>query len=320
MAAEPPDNVLRTKILTEVNQEFHAGDNVTVALESDADPYLLTELFACFDEADETIRELASRAIIKVASTERGRMILCEDESGLLPAIRKLFDDKVVQIRANAYLAFIALAEFTYGVDQVIRQNIVAVLVKQLVEEKEETILVLILELLKILNEGEEAPVVIQSTEALAHLNKHLLSRNSRIREMAAVNLGSISYQAIGKSNCISAGSVQPLCDMLTDQVSEVRTAATRALCSMAQMKEGKVEIYDLDKLNEIIMLLEDTTEQTRLNTVQLICAVAEYPPAQAKFRECQPTLEELVTKEEKAAPLVSRFAQRAIDIITWKP
>ena len=31
----------------------------------------------------------------------------------------------------------------------------------------------------------------------------HLLSKNARIREMAAINLGSISYQAIGKTNCI---------------------------------------------------------------------------------------------------------------------
>lgn len=114
-------------------------------------------------------------------------------------------------------------------------------LINQLIEEKDESILILILELLKILLEGEEAPVVIQATAALKNLNAHLLSKNARIREMSAINLGSISYQAIGKSNCIKEGSVEPLCNMLTDQVSEVRTAATRALTSMAQIKEGKV-------------------------------------------------------------------------------
>lgn len=45
---------------------------------------------------------------------------------------------------------------------------------------------------------------------------------------------------------------------MLTDTVSDVRTASTRALVSLAQQKEGKVQIYDLDKLNEIISLLYD--------------------------------------------------------------
>jgi hypothetical protein len=55
---------------------------------------------------------------------------------------------------------------------------------------------------------------------------------------------------------------------MLTDTVSDVRTASTRALASLAQQKEGKVQIYDLDKLNEIIALLYDKSDQTRLNTV----------------------------------------------------
>ena len=48
---------------------------------------------------------------------------------------------------------------------------------------------------------------------------------------------------------------------MLSDDVSEVRTASTRALASFAQYKEGKVQIYDLDKLNEIIQLLYDEND-----------------------------------------------------------
>jgi len=48
---------------------------------------------------------------------------------------------------------------------------------------------------------------------------------------------------------------------MLVDQESDVRTAATRALCSLSQFKEGKVQIYDLDKINNIIDLLYDDSE-----------------------------------------------------------
>lgn len=61
----------------------------------------------------------------------------------------------------------INLAEFTYGVDSCITFNIIQVLVEKLIEEKSEEILVLILELLKILNEGEHAAGVIQTTRAL---------------------------------------------------------------------------------------------------------------------------------------------------------
>lgn len=75
------------------------------------------------------------------------------------------------------------------------------------------------------------------------------------------MNLGSISFNMSGKGLTIEAGSIPPLCEMLTDKVSQVRTAATRALASLAQYKDGKVQIYDLDKLNEIINLLYDKND-----------------------------------------------------------
>jgi len=72
-------------------------------------------------------------------------------------------------------------------------------LVNKLVEEKNEEILVLILSLLKILNEGEQAPMVIQNTDALKHLNSHLKANHHKIRELAAMNIGSVSYNTLGK-------------------------------------------------------------------------------------------------------------------------
>lgn len=107
---------------------------------------------------------------------------------------------------------------------------------------------------------------------------------------------------------------------MLFDRFSDVRTAATRALASLAQLKAGKVQIYDLEMLDRIIELLYDESEQTRLNIVQMIAAVGEYPPAREKFKECLEKLKDMVNKEKYHCPLVSRFAQTAIDVITWKP
>lgn len=68
----------------------------------------------------------------------------------------------------------------------------------------------------------------------LSRLNHHLLSKNSKIRELSALNLGSISYNMKGKELIIEAGSIPFLCQMLHDDVSEVRTASTRSLASLA--------------------------------------------------------------------------------------
>ncbi len=212
------------------------------------------------------------------------------------------------------------MAEFRFGIDSVIDSGIIPTLVDKLVLEKEESILILILSLIKVLAEGDKAPGILLGTPVLARLNSHLVSKNPKIRELSALNIGSISYNTLGKERTIEAKSIEPLTKMLHDPVSEVRTAASRALTSLAQLKAGKVEIYDLEMLDRIIELLNDQSEQTRLNIVQMIAAVGEYPPAREKFKECLEKLRDLVTKEKFHNPLVSRFAQTAIDVITWKP
>jgi len=65
----------------------------------------------------------------------------------------------------------------------------------------------------------------------------------------------------MGKRATIEAESIPPLCNMLSDEIYEVRSSAVRALGSLAQLKEGKIQIYDLDKLNQIIELLYDLDE-----------------------------------------------------------
>lgn len=65
------DNILRTKVLVEINEDFHQADNVNMALDS----HILDQLVRCFIEKDDVIRELASRAILKVATTDKGRRL-----------------------------------------------------------------------------------------------------------------------------------------------------------------------------------------------------------------------------------------------------
>ena len=50
------DDVLRTKVLFEINEDFHQADKLNFALESTN----LSELIKCFKEKDNVIRELAS--------------------------------------------------------------------------------------------------------------------------------------------------------------------------------------------------------------------------------------------------------------------
>lgn len=61
--------------------------------------------------------------------------------------------------------------------------------------------------------------------------------------------------------------------------------------------------------LDRIIELLYDESDQTRLNTLQIISSVGEYPPGREKFKECLDKLKDMVVKEKYHYPLVSRFS-----------
>lgn len=308
------DNVLRTKVLTEINEDFRQADLINQALDSN----ILVSLVSCFKETDEVIRELASRAILKVTNVEMGRVVFVAN--ALVQVTASLFDDPVKSIRHNAYTCLINLAQFTFGIQSVIDADILRILVEKLVLEKETDILILILQLINILLEGDMATPYVLNTPILPRLNKHLTAKEWQIRQLAAENLCSISFNDDGKIQTIEAGSITPLTEMLTDTISDVRMSAVCALASLAQLKEAKIQIYDLDKLNLIIELLYDLDEQTRLNNVQLIAAVAEYPPAREKFKQCLPKLRDMITKYAKTQPLVAKHAEIAIKVITWMP
>ena len=305
---------LRKKVLIEINEDFSDAEWVNICLKSG----MIEELVGCFTDDAVVSRELASWAIMQVALVEQGWQYIIDHK--IVVEVAKLFEDEDTQIRANAYKTLINLADFMYGIDSVIDFdiNIINILVDRLVLEVEEDIQILVQTLLKILLEGGRAQSIILTTMAHQWLNDHMTSSNAKIRELSALILGSISYNEWGKEVTIQADSIPIICGMLNDATSACRVAATWALTSLSQLKSGKVQIFELEKCDRIIQLLEDDEEQTRLNVVQMIANVAEYPPAREKFQECLPKLRELA--ELKEYPLVARFAQTAVSVIVWTP
>ena len=191
------DDVLRKKVLIEINEDFHQADKMNFALESD----ILVQLISCFQDKDSAIRELGARAVLKVTNTEMGRVIFVSNN--LIEVTATLFNDPVTQIRNNAYVCLINLAKFTFGMQAIIDADILRVLVDKLVEEKEPEILILILELMELLLHGDMATPFVLNTPVLDRLNTHLASTEWRIRQLAAQNLGSISFNVDGKRQTI---------------------------------------------------------------------------------------------------------------------
>jgi len=190
--------VLLRKVLIEINEDFHVADKLNLALDSTE---LVRRLVQSCKVKGEEIRELASRAMLKVVNTEKGRTTIVSDK--WWTQFYDLIFDSNATIRANGYGLYINLCEFTYGVESFYDCGILGDLVKQLAQEKDEHIMVLILTLLNILLDAEMVTRALLNSNVLELLNGHLTSRRWEIRQLAAENLGSISFNEAGKEGAI---------------------------------------------------------------------------------------------------------------------
>ncbi len=242
------DNILRTKVLIEINEDFHRADLVVQSLTSS----LLKELIISCAEEDNTRRELASSAVMKVAGTEAGRQRLIDDD--YVKNVATLLRDKLPQIRANAYHALLFAAEYRAGYEAVVRNDLLHLLVDLLKEEKEDKIIVLALMLLRLLTEAEVASKVLLKTEVLDRLNEHLKSADLEVRRQSTLNVCALSFKLKGKkkiilcksrakANDIIAGTIPTLCKLLQESDEALLTAVTKALASLANKKKGKVQV-----------------------------------------------------------------------------
>ena len=197
------DHILRKKVLIEINEDFHRADFVIASLKAP----ILPELIACLKEEDDSRRELASSAVMKVAGTELGRQKLVAE--GHLKDLKILLRDKVPSIRANAYHALMFIAEYRAEYEAVVESGLLPTLVDLLKEEKEKPIITLALSLLKELCEAETSSKTLLKTKILKRLNKHLNSDDLNVRRQAVANIAALSFKLKGKKQII-------LCNIIT--------------------------------------------------------------------------------------------------------
>lgn len=266
-------------------------------------------------EKDHSIREKASWTFIQISKVPIGKQLLIKEE--IVKDLAVLFDDHVEKIRHNAYEAILYLSEQREGCEGVVDAGIIEILVDKLISEKTEKILIMTLSLIHQLLAVEQGQVRALNTPIISRVKKLLDSVSSELRRLAAELLASIGFSYPGKRRVIEQGCVIPLADLLFDDISEVRAGALLALASLSIEKTAKIELIEGQYLDRIALMLEDDNLQIRLNTVQLISNVAEHPLAKLEFQNSLDKLRDLL---ENDAEIVQRFADRAVNVITWRP
>jgi len=307
------DDILKLKVLREINEDVRDPTKIVRAINTSD---LVHMLVYHLENKNDEIRRLASQSMKEICSVYRGReQILVND---YIKNLAKLVDDQIPVIRLNIYTSLFNLSEHVDGTDGVLKNNILEILVDKLLEEKEEDILLVILQLMKRLLYGEGAIGRILKTQAITRLLILLEKSNELIREFAALNLASISFPEDGKAAVESLEAVIPLCKLLSDEVPAVREAASLALASLGQLKAAKVTIIDNGYFELIISMLGEKSENILCNIIELIAYVAEEPRGRKFALNHLAKLRELRAREDYE--FLHKYIDETIWVIEWKP
>ena len=164
---------------------------------------------------------------------------------------------------------------------------------------------------------AKHGPELALGTPIISRVKKLLDYLSSELKRLSAETLAALSFSYPGKLRVIETGCIGPLGDLLSDDMAEVRAAALLALASLTIEKSAKIELIEGGFLGKLMELLKDESQENRLNAIQLISNVAEHPLAKIEFQNSLDQLRDLLDNDDE---IVKRFADKAINIITWKP
>ena len=134
-------------------------------------------------------------------------------EKAYIHHIAELIDDPQASIRTNAYLAMNNLAEFRDGAEHILAAEKLPSFVDKLIEEKVDSILISILQLIKKILEGEDATIAILHTQAISRLTTLLENKawrvinifRSFIFSQSHANKKTINFKTV----CVSIGLIR---------------------------------------------------------------------------------------------------------------
>lgn len=163
--------------------------------------------------------------------------------------IKKCIHDKVPEIRSHAYSVMLAMTRMSEPSIALIEIDMVATLVDKLENEKVESILLQVHELLRqlMLVEGGTRKLVEIEGIAIERLCHFIDSTNWQLKEACLKNLYSASFDYAGKELMLKHNCALRILPLLKDPKLEVKTAATLVVASLVQLNEAKHQVIARD-------------------------------------------------------------------------
>jgi hypothetical protein len=209
------DTEMIQKVLSEIYLQLQDGDEVyKYSLEH---PELFEKIFYFLDTNEcrldlysqeyTKIRILASKCFKQFCFILKSKEYL--DECEFIKNVHIVFDDRNEKVRCYVYTGLIYYAQSRYGIDTLLRNNILIQIIDKLIFEGRSTkVLKTILQLINEILNSEGAPQIALKRNLIRNLNLYLNDEDKEIRLDVILNFGSLSFCEEGKSAIAEEGSL----------------------------------------------------------------------------------------------------------------
>ncbi|CAK8697009.1 radial spoke head 14 homolog [Clavelina lepadiformis] len=265
-------------------------------------------------DADSTVRHKATEVLYIVATHNIGRNAFL-DFKVILP-VSNLFDDDVEIVRKNAHQAIKMVSEIPSGALGIVDGKLIPCLVEKLKQELDE-IKHFILDTLHFCMRVDAESAL---NSGIMPVLKALLGHDSpQVRSAAARDLMDVSVPFSGKeAACDDVEIVPLLVRLLSDPDYDVKANAAGALMTIAITTKGKYAALKANAIPSLLRLVNATTTETRLYAIKALTMLSEAPEGRKTLERFVDDVKECERDPQSLA--VSRAAQIALKVITWKP
>ncbi|KAL2608141.1 hypothetical protein R1flu_026714 [Riccia fluitans] len=227
-------------------------------------------------------------------------------------------------LRGNAFRALQDLSAISYLVryELVKEGNVLAFILKRIIEEKWQNIQVSAFEVLSQCisgaNYNENALKELLAVDAVPTAIRLIQSPWRSLQESACRFLSLLCMHNNGKTQAVEKKAVDILVPLLSDIEPRVQAFACAALCCIIVDIQGKKDFVIVEGIPLILKLLDITDEQLCLYDLALLLNVAEYPPARAElFTDGLVALREII--KTSTSPLLKKRAQQGLQQLHFK-
>lgn len=248
-------------------------------------------LSALLERPEPVIKDYAAKCLERLANLVQGRLQFARGGYAIVRGLVGLLQDEGDNVNLSAMGALRMLSESRDGCDMLLAAETIPGLVSCLSEMKRAPIL--LGEALFSLGNLTKIVEAIQQAMAAGAIDR-LMALLAEREDVSGVQMRALVLKCVwnianldeGKVATIKASGVAQITPCLSSSDEDIRRLAAGALLALCVDQAGKVAAIEMgmELVEPLVTLLDDDSEETRVNVVAVIRSICDHPEGRAQF------------------------------------